>query len=274
MTRKQVQLLSVPIIPILVLLILAFLVPTLATASPPSDVEAGKTAFEANCAACHGEGATGGVGPPLGGAFGFFTAYDIPGPVIGGVLIGLVRDGIDGRMPSFSEGKLPDGDVINIGDYLASIAVDASVGAFPGDAAQGADLYVANCQACHGENATGGMTEAGFEAPPLAFMAAFFNQAGLPPQVMYAFVNLVGRFGAPGKMPAFTPDEVSNDDLANIAAYVVSVAPAELPGPPPEPEPPKVGGITLPRTFMVLMGLVGVAAIGGGSFLLRRRTRA
>lgn len=75
--------------------------------APAGDVYRGETVFQANCAGCHGDGATGGVGPKLAGRA-------IPADIV----IATVAAG-RGAMPS---GLVAGQDAADVAAYVASLA--------------------------------------------------------------------------------------------------------------------------------------------------------
>lgn len=78
----------------------------------------------------------------------------------------------------------------------------------PGDATQGKIVFTTNCSGCH----PNGGTEAGY-GPNLST-----SQHAIDPTYVTHNVRL-GR----GFMPPFTKDQVSDQDLANIIAYLKSI---------------------------------------------------
>lgn len=98
-------------------------------------------------------------------------------------------------------------------------AVSESVGVFStvapvraGDAALGSVIYAQNCQACHAPGAAGGF------GPPLKG-SEFLKEHG----TLQTFSPIVR--GGEKAMPAFSVDQISNQDLANLFAYVRSLTP-------------------------------------------------
>ncbi len=79
-------------------------------ATPAGDPVRGETLFAGKCAACHGQGAGGGYGPPLSGV----------GPES---VETAVRQG-KGRMPALGSGAVQDRDLEDIVAYLLSLAAN------------------------------------------------------------------------------------------------------------------------------------------------------
>lgn len=76
----------------------------------------GASVYVNNCQVCHGAMGQGGYGPPLLPRRPNVVALPRDAQVQG--LTGLLRRGIDGRMPSFSADKMSDGDVGDLVDWL------------------------------------------------------------------------------------------------------------------------------------------------------------
>jgi mono/diheme cytochrome c family protein len=133
-------------------------------------------------------------------------------------------------MPAFTPDQLSDADLADIGVYLGSHYTPPAAPPALGVAANGAENYAKYCAMCHGANGEG----VG-KMMPVAFMAAEFKQHNLPPQLMLAFVNLACRSGSVKDMPVIGEDKLSDQDLADIAAYIwempVPAMPAGAPAP-------------------------------------------
>lgn len=86
-----------------------------------------------------------------------------------------------------------------------------------GDASQGAPIYAANCQACHGARADGhGPAAAALKPPPTDFTQAAYWDGRKDSQV-----KAVIRSGKPGSsMMAFT--QLSDAELDSVVAYLKS----------------------------------------------------
>lgn len=171
-------------------------------------VDRGRALFATGCASCHGTDgrgvrlATGQPrGPSLVGAGEAAATYYLT----------------TGRMPLANSGDVPQRKEPAYGreDIRALVAFVAGLGPGPSlpdldlaaadEAAGGVDFRV-NCQACHSATGAGGALSYGRSAPPL-------HQA-TPEQVAAAV-----RSG-PGEMPRFGAEQLPDDELADIAAYV------------------------------------------------------
>ncbi|MBI3946132.1 MAG: cytochrome c [Armatimonadetes bacterium] len=85
--------------------------------------------------------------------------------------------------------------------------------------ARGKAVYEQRCAVCHSASAKMG--------PPLDKDVGYFVKAGVPAEVMGGILQQPVRVRPPGsRMPAFTPSELSDADVANIAAYLHSLTPA------------------------------------------------
>jgi mono/diheme cytochrome c family protein len=79
-----------------------------------------------------------------------------------------------------------------------------------GDAAKGKQEYLEHdCYACHGRVGEGGSFM--YSAPPLAGL-------NMPAVALQGFLR-----AAPNDMPSFAPTTLTNDDIANIAAFLRSL---------------------------------------------------
>ncbi|MDP2953861.1 MAG: c-type cytochrome, partial [Chloroflexota bacterium] len=117
-----------------------------AAAAP--DPARGKVVFDNSCALCHGAGGIGKVGPTLAGAAGHVQQMGVPPEQAGPMIIGLLRAGINGRMPGFPPQVLSDDDIANLGAYLFTLPPTT-----------GENLYEnpSQCAACHGPKGIGGI---------------------------------------------------------------------------------------------------------------------
>ena len=79
-----------------------------------------------------------------------------------------------------------------------------------GDAARGKQTYLnVDCYACHGRVGEGGNFM--YPAPPLAGL-------DMPAEALQDFLR-----AAPNDMPSYAPTILTNDDIANIAAFLRSL---------------------------------------------------
>lgn len=136
--------------------------------------------FASNCATCHGDAGSGGVGPNIQ-------------CTVASRVLDAVRRGRNGVMPAFSAASLPADQLTLITNYLAM-----ECGGNP------AGLFASNCATCHGATAGGGRNANGVRGPNIRCTGT--ND----------FLEKV-RFGDEG-MPRFP--ELSTTDINGIASYV------------------------------------------------------
>ncbi len=177
-------------------------------------VNQGEKLFVANCATCHGLGASGSDNGPS--------------------LVGVGAAAVDfqvgtGRMPMQMQGPQAEQKPVQFTDSQTSqlAAYVASLGAGPaipdaryldgkGDATLGGELFRVNCAMCHNAAAAGGALTRGKFAPALAGVSnqhiyeamvtgpqnmPVFNDANIPPQNkrdIITFLNTIESQGSPG----------------------------------------------------------------------------
>jgi ubiquinol-cytochrome c reductase cytochrome c subunit len=199
-------------------------------------VDQGRELYETGCISCHGPDGVGidGRGPSLQGVGAASASFYLS----------------TGRMPATSPSQqaVRKPPVYSPDEIAALVAYVASLGPGPaipqidpatGDLAEGQQLYTANCAACHNSAGSGGALGQAIYAP------ALFDAT--PQQVAEAV-----RVG-PGAMPAFGPQQISDQQLASIVRYVEYLK-----------DPDDRGGASLGRLGPVPEGLVAwVAGIGG-----------
>jgi ubiquinol-cytochrome c reductase cytochrome c subunit len=186
---------------------------------PPAagDPVAGRQAYLAGCATCHGDEAQGsaGLGPPLTNAGAASAHFQLS----------------SGRMPAANasgqtERKPPAYDEATIADltaYIASLGDGPPIPVVNPDPAllpRGEELFIANCAPCHGATGNGGATGGGWIAPPLHEV----------PDLNVSEAIVAG----PGQMPAFDFDAGDLDALVTYVAYLRQA---------PDPGGFEIGGI-------------------------------
>src|SRR3990170_688160 len=104
---------------------------------------------------------------------------------------------------------------------LVALLSASLVGAAPpSDPVKGKATYEKNCMGCHGEAGKGGV------GPPLGTDVGFFVNAGVPKELMGGLLTQAVRQRPPtSKMPAFTPAQLSDADVADIGDYLFSLTP-------------------------------------------------
>ncbi|WP_028278695.1 cytochrome c [Arthrobacter sp. H5] len=187
------------------------------TAVSASDVEEGEKLFVANCATCHGMGASGTEdGPSLVGVGAASVDFQVG----------------TGRMPLQMQGpqaqvkppQFTDEQTRQMAAYVASLGAGPAI---PGeevldttgegvDPANGGELFRVNCAMCHNAAAAGGALTRGKFAPGLEGVSAkhtyeamvtgpqnmpVFNDANITPeekQDIIAFLEVIDEQGSPG----------------------------------------------------------------------------
>jgi ubiquinol-cytochrome c reductase cytochrome c subunit len=189
-------------------------------------VEAGRSLFTANCAACHGPAGQGGTGGPslvgVGAASANFYLQT-------------------GRMPLSAPGQrvvrqnphFTQPEIEALVEYVASLGPGPGIPQVSsgGDLQRGWALFQANCAACHNATGAGNAIGGGYVAVGL----------GKADPTTIAEATIIG----PGAMPAFAFDDQS---LADIAAYVRFLHDAPTPG-----------GAPIGQVGPVAEGFIGVA---------------
>ena len=181
--------------------------PAAAQSSAPS-VANGRMVFaSAGCIACHGAQAQGtSLAPAIA-----------PPPLELPAMITYVRQPT-GKMPPVAEAAASDGQLADVFAYLQSLAPKtASAGEWKGDAENGKKLFAAyGCYECHGRQGAGASTGPRI-GPPAITLAAVLRYVRAPT----------------GQMPPYTAKVASDQDLADIYAYLKS-----FPTPPPAKDIP------------------------------------
>jgi cytochrome c oxidase cbb3-type subunit 3 len=148
------------------------------------NVVRGQAIFVQNCAACHGTGANGGVGPNL--LTSVVVRHDTAGEEIGRI----VHEGrMDKGMPAFP--KITDAQVSDIAAFLhAKILVASRASALSGstisadrlmggNVAAGQQFFQAKCAQCH--SATGDLAGVAKKHDPAELQTAMLMPKALPP---------------------------------------------------------------------------------------------
>jgi mono/diheme cytochrome c family protein len=171
--------------------------------APAGQAQKGKDAFAAHmCATCHGPEGKGAVGPALAPPprpFGDFTRY--------------VRQPA-GKMPPFTTQTVSDADLADIYAFLQSAnpAPPSNLSGLSGNNQNGGRIYVSyGCYECHGRVGQGAQqTGAPRIGPPALTIDAFARYIHAPT----------------GNMPPYTSKVVSDQDVADIYAFLKAVPPA------------------------------------------------
>lgn len=181
----------------------------------------GARLYSQNCAVCHGQNGTGGIGVPL--ALPSFQAT-----IDDDYLRRSIRFGRPGRvMPAFK--SFSDAEVDAIVRHVRSWNKGARATFGPervsGDVRRGKQLYASYCAACHGANGEGGKgTGVTFSRPrDLPIMAPALHNPGFLASATDSMIKTVlmrGRAGTP--MRSFLKAGLKEKDINDVVAYVRS----------------------------------------------------
>jgi ubiquinol-cytochrome c reductase cytochrome c subunit len=211
---------------------------------PKSYIAPGEQLFESNCASCHGVDATGGVvGVPLVGV----------GPATVDFWVGTGRMplGNIATQPIQKTPRLSPKKILQIAAFVGSLGPTANgypkgipvVNLKGANLSEGFSMFVLNCAACHTITGSGDALADGFSAPTL--------HKATSTQAVEAL-----RTG-PANMPHFGPNQLSDQQVADIVAYVTG----------PIQHPNNSGGIGLGGIGPVAEGFIGLL-IGVGGLML------
>jgi len=189
--------------------------------SPARAAPDGARLFARNCAVCHGEKGTGGIGVPL--ALPSFQAS-----ISDDYLRKTIHLGRPGRvMPAFSNLKEDEIEAIvrYVRSWNAGPAVAYSGKPIPGNPSHGRRLFEQYCVACHGANGEGAQgTGVTFSRPRnLPIMAPALHNPGFlaaAPDAMIKATLMKGRQGTP--MVSFLKQGLKEKDIDDIVSYVRS----------------------------------------------------
>ncbi|MFH5877567.1 c-type cytochrome [Arthrobacter sp. NA-172] len=179
-----------------------------------SDAQEGGKLFAANCATCHGMGASGSKdGPSLVGVGAAAVDFQVG----------------TGRMPMQMNGpqaqekprQFNDQQTQQLAAYVASLGAgpaipDASLLDQKGDAAKGGELFRVNCAMCHNAAAAGGALTRGKFAPALA---------GVSGQHIYEAMAT-----GPQNMPVFNDANISPQGKRDIITFLKQIEANGSPG--------------------------------------------
>ena len=178
--------------------------------SPAGNAQNGKRLFASRgCGTCHGSEAQGAVGPRIG-----------PPPVSFSAFLNFVRQPT-GQMPPFTAEAVSNSELADIYAFLQAVPGRASPGAsLTGNADKGKRLFTSyGCYECHGLVGQGSSQTGGARiGPPAISLQAVMEYVRHPT----------------GQMPPYSGTVVSDQDLADIYAYLKS-----------QPQPPSAKDIPL-----------------------------
>jgi len=179
-----------------------------------SDTQEGQKLFEANCATCHGMGASGTQdGPSLVGVGAAAVDFQVG----------------TGRMPMQMNGpqayKKPaqfnDTQTHQLAAYVASLGAGPAIPAEEyldekGDAAKGGELFRTNCAMCHNAAAAGGALTRGKFAPALADVTG--------KHIYEAMAT------GPQNMPVFSDSNITPEGKRDIITFLKQIEANGSPG--------------------------------------------
>jgi mono/diheme cytochrome c family protein len=96
-----------------------------------------------------------------------------------------------------------------------SLTTTARMSRAQGAPVSGEDVFVENCQVCHGVKASGRI------GPPLNQLPP--ELANLPPEVIAGELTGLVRNGIPGAMPRFLPEQLNDAQILELTKYLVSL---------------------------------------------------
>ncbi len=179
----------------------------------------GKSAFQNNCAACHGTGAAGSKGFPnlndddwLWGG----KVEEIYTTLLYGIRSGheKARSSI---MPSFGLDKiLNKQEIVQVAQYVASLSNQDNVNIVDNKFLAGKEIFKNNCVACHGENGEG---KREFGAPNLTDKIWLYGKE--PEDIIYTIT-----YARAGVMPYWI-GRLDDSTIRQLAIYVHSLGGGE-----------------------------------------------
>jgi mono/diheme cytochrome c family protein len=222
----------------------------------PGDPVRGGELYVGNCAVCHGVDGKGRIGASLD---------SFPGIEARAALETTIAEGVPGSvMPAWGQangGPLAEQDIHDIASYILEAfsgtqpitvlptyvaPVIAALPEVEGDPSAGAVVYHENCAVCHGPQGEGRfglpLAKAWPSTDPQVYIRQVVSQ-GIEGSVMPAWANSAGG-------------PLSDKNVADVAAFVLTFEPAASPTPIPQPAGPL--GAT---TTLILLGLVAVAVV-------------
>jgi ubiquinol-cytochrome c reductase cytochrome c subunit len=173
---------------------------SVAQTAPPSG---GRLLYLRDCAFCHGSRGEGtGLAPPLIGVGAIAADFYLS---TGRMPVATPINDPPRRPPAYGRQEIRQ-----LVEYVASLGPGPSipqVNPQVGSLAQGAQLYEANCAACHSSAGIGGALTQGKEAPSILTSS--------PTQIAEAM-----RLGGTGNMPVFGPDALTEQQVDSIVRYI------------------------------------------------------
>ncbi|GAA3279827.1 c-type cytochrome [Paenarthrobacter aurescens] len=184
------------------------------TSFSASDVEEGGKLFAANCATCHGMGASGTQdGPSLVGVGAAAVDFQVG--------TGRMPMQMSGPQAQQKPAQFNAEQTKQLSAYVASLGAgpaipEANLLDGKGDAANGGELFRVNCAMCHNAAAAGGALTRGKFAPALAGVSA--------EHIYEAMVT------GPQNMPVFSDSNVTPEDKRDIITFLKTIEANGSPG--------------------------------------------
>nr|WP_208381489.1 cytochrome c [Paenarthrobacter ilicis] len=184
------------------------------TSYSASDVEEGGKLFAANCATCHGMGASGtNDGPSLVGVGAAAVDFQVG--------TGRMPMQMSGPQAQKKPAQFNEEQTKQLSAYVASLGAgpaipEESLLDGKGDAAKGGELFRVNCAMCHNAAAAGGALTRGKFAPGLAGVSA--------DHIYEAMVT------GPQNMPVFNDSNITPEDKRDIITFLKTIEANGSPG--------------------------------------------
>jgi len=184
------------------------------TSYSASDVEEGGKLFAANCATCHGMGASGtNDGPSLVGVGAAAVDFQVG--------TGRMPMQMSGPQAQKKPAQFNEEQTRQLAAYVASLGAGPAIPEEKlldgkGDAANGGELFRVNCAMCHNAAAAGGALTRGKFAPGLA---------GVTEAHIYEAMAT-----GPQNMPVFNDSNITPEDKRDIITFLKTIEANGSPG--------------------------------------------
>lgn len=184
------------------------------TTASASDVEEGGKLFAANCATCHGMGASGSnAGPSLVGVGAAAVDFQVG--------TGRMPLQMNGPQAMKKPAQFNDEQTQQLAAYVASLGAgpaipETDLTSGGGNAAAGGELFRTNCAMCHNAAAAGGALTRGKFAPALAGVSG--------KHIYEAMVT------GPQNMPVFNDANITPEGKKDIITFLKQIESTGSPG--------------------------------------------
>ncbi|MHA7262177.1 cytochrome bc1 complex diheme cytochrome c subunit [Arthrobacter sp. TMN-37] len=180
-----------------------------------NDAEEGEKLFAANCASCHGLGASGSdAGPSLVGVGAASVDFQVGS--------GRMPLQMDGPQAQVKPVQFTEEQTRQLAAYVATLGAGPAIpdeeilDASEGDPANGGELFRVNCAMCHNAAAAGGALTRGKFAPSL--------EGSSEKHIYEAMVT------GPQNMPVFNDANISPEDKRDVIAFLKTIEEQGSPG--------------------------------------------